>query len=137
MSTKGYIRIRANLSDVANFVSNLKNDAQLMLDINTKFAFRCNPYVPYETGKLSSVNVTKTGVSYNAPYARYQYEGINRYTGGPLHYNPPTHPIFHPLACSHWDQKMLEVEGDNFRADCEELIDRKVVKFNRIHSMNW
>lgn len=136
MSTQGYIRLRTNLKAVEGFVDNLKNDTELMMSINRCFADRCDPYVPYETGRLANVNITKTGVSYNAPYARYQYEGINRYTGGPLHYNPPTHPVFHPLATHHWDQAMLEAEGDVFRADCQELIDRRVRVFNS-RAMVW
>ena len=136
MSTAGYLRLRTNLKAVEGFVDSLKNDADLMLDINTAFAFRCNPYVPYETGRLANVNVTRTGVSYNAPYARYQYEGINRYTGGPLHYNPPTHPVFHSLATHHWDQAMLTAEGDVFREDCQELINKRVRVFNS-RAMVW
>ena len=137
MSTKGYIRLKTNLNALENFVTGLKSDEDLMLDINTKFAFRCNPYVPFETGKLATVNVTRTGVSYNAPYAHYQYVGINRYTGGPLHYNPPTHPVFHPLACARWDEMMMSVEGDAFTADCQELVNKRVNVYNRIHEMNW
>lgn len=137
MSTAGYLRLRMNLKALDNFVVGLKNDEDLMRNINTKLAFRCNPYVPYETGRLANVNATRTGVSYNAPYARYQYEGINRYTGGPLHYNPPTHPVFHPLATHHWNEAMMSAEGDVFIADCQELVNKRVNVYNRIHGLNW
>lgn len=157
-STKGYKRISVNLKDFENFVSGLKNDENLMLDINTQLAIRCRPYVPFKTGTLSNANVTRTGVSYNAPYAHYQYTGIvygpNYFrgydengepkfrtppgtvkypTGKPLSYNTS----YHPYAGPEWDKRMMLAEGASFIADCQELVNKKVQVFNKVHALNW
>lgn len=158
MSTKGYIRLRTNLNDLENFVAGLKSDSELMFAINTKLKERCDPYVPYDTGNLSDANVTKTGVSYNAPYAHYQYTGIVYGPNYPIYAKgdpntiiawrsrPPKYPTgkelqydtsVHPLAGPEWDKRMLLAEGDEFIADCQELVNKRVNVYNRIHAINW
>jgi len=89
------------------------------------------------------VTVTPNSVTYNVPYARYQYygkvygpnnfkgynadgtprfrtpAGIEKYpTGGYLMYNTE----FHPLATSEWDKAMMEDIGDEFTAAVADII---------------
>lgn len=159
-NTSGYKRTRVNLKALEKFLNGLPVNEDLMLDINTQFAWRCEPYVPYKTGRLSKANITKTGVSYNAPYAHYQYVGIvygpnyPRYASSDPNtivgwFSPPGQPKYptgrdlvydtsvHPMAGPEWDKRMMAAEGDEFTADCQELINRRVTKFNAIHSSNW
>lgn len=152
MSTKGYIRLRVKTGELDNFVKDMKYNEDLMFDINTKLAFRCNPYVPFKEGRLSSVNITRTGVSYNAPYAHYQYAGIVYGPNYPIHakgnpkvivgwFSPeekyPTgkdltyDQSVHPNAGPEWDKRMLEAEGDAFMADCQEVVNRYIKKRRR------
>ena len=153
------------MSAIENFFAGLKSDTELMFSINTALAKRCDPYVPFREGYLSDVNITKTGVSYNQPYAHYQYTGIVYGPNYPIHakgdsktiigfYTPAgmqKYPVpgfygdgqlrydqsVHPYAGPEWDKRMMEAEGDKFLADCQQLVDKRVNVFNKIHALNW
>lgn len=79
------------------------------------------PYIPMDTGNMTEratqANIGTEGggivILGNTPYAWYQWNGISRFTGNPLHYQT-TH---HPLATHHWfeaarrDNEQKWVEG--------------------------
>ncbi len=89
------------------------------LECHNLLAKMCDPYVPFLHGPLSQsgmANVTPDGVTYNTPYARYQYYG----TG----FN---HTLdFHPLASAMWDQAMLRDHRDEFVAQIKEILRRRI-----------
>lgn len=64
-------------------------------------------YVPMDTGILAgNVTLTANSITYEQPYAHYQYMGISK-SGKPLNYSPDKHP----LAGSQWDKRMWTAEG--------------------------
>ncbi|MBS7297534.1 MAG: hypothetical protein KIG65_00475 [Eubacteriales bacterium] len=78
--------------------------------IDSEILSRCKPYVPKKSGALidSGNSSTKIGsgiVSYNMPYAAYQYYGVSnngkklRYTGA-------------PTRGSYWFERMKAVDKD-------------------------
>ncbi len=71
---------------------------------------RCEPYVPKMSGALikSGESSTKIGsgkVTYNTPYAAYQYYGVSA-KGKSLKYNGA------PMRGSYWFLRMKSVNGD-------------------------
>lgn len=64
-------------------------------------------YVPWgDTGLLKDRNIkTATSVTYEMPYAHYQYMGISK-TGKPLKYRKDKNA----LATSQWDKHMVSAE---------------------------
>ena len=75
-----------------------------------------NPYVPMRTGALSQTYTTEPyEVTYEQPYAHYQY------TGDGFNFNKE----LHPLAQAHWDRPVQ----DNYT----KVIAREITKFIRRH----
>lgn len=88
-------------------------DNNTMLAIHNALARYCDPYVPFLEGPLSqTIQVEPTGVTYNQPYARYQYYGT--------HFKHTTD--FHPKATALWDQVMMSERGDEFKAEVEGIL---------------
>lgn len=49
-------------------------------------------YIPYDTGALTrSRKVRENRISWNRPYARYVWEGVNLFNGRPLRYQRHVH----------------------------------------------
>lgn len=136
--------ITVDLDGVEYALKSLPLDKPLRKQINQLVADYCEPYVPFKTGELSgNVSITENSITYNVPYARYQYYGrvygpnffrgyntdgspkfrtpagtIKYPTGNRLNYNTE----FHPLATSEWDKVMMEDRGDSFTEAVAELI---------------
>lgn len=73
-----------------------------------------NPYVPMRTGMLSQTYTTEPyKVTYEQPYAHYQYEGVD------FNFNKE----MHPKAQAHWDKPVQ----DNYT----EVIAREVSEYIR------
>lgn len=73
-------------------------------------AKRMDKYVPMDTGNLADYRIEGNVVIYDQPYARYQYYGV-REDGTHKIVNRTL--IYHPLATSYWDRKMVSAEmGD-------------------------
>lgn len=92
-------------------------DPATMLAIHNTLAKRCDPYVPFLNGPLSqTAQVSSDGVRYVQPYARYQYYGDN--------FN---HTVdYHPLASARWDEAMLRDHGQEFNAEVEDILKRRL-----------
>ena len=91
-------------------------DNDTMLKINQRLAERCDPYVPYKSGKLSSdVVVTPEGVTYTSEYASKQYYGTE------FNHTLETHP----LATAHWAEVMMENEGASFLEEVKDILVRR------------
>lgn len=154
--------ITVDLDGVEYALKSLPLDKPLRKQINQLVADYCEPYVPFETGELSgNVSVTENSITYNAPYARYQYygrvygpnlfkgynaDGSPRFrtpagttkfpTGGYLMYNPQ----FHPLATSEWDKVMMADRGDSFTEAVADIVRPVVAHRARVASaraLNW
>ena len=119
------LRIDTYMSPILlNIADSVKADKAMKLFANSELARFCEPYVPSQTNHLAQhARITSECVTYNGPYAHYQYMGEvygpnipireNGYiigwrskrgqkkhpTGRPLHYSQQ----LHPLAQDHWD----------------------------------
>ncbi len=67
-------------------------------------------YVPMQTGNLADYRIVDDLIIYNQQYARYQYYGV-REDGSHKIVNRTL--IYHPLASSYWDRKMVSAELDD------------------------
>lgn len=106
---------------VVDSVDDLIDDT-LMLRIHAAFERYCEPYVPFLTGALAqTTNVTSQYVEYLVPYAHYQYEGDD--------FNHTL--IYHPLASAHWDQAMLNTQGEEFVEQVNALIHQRASETSR------
>ena len=99
-------------------------DGGLIMDVSKLLVDMCDPYVPYRTGNLAnSATPSMSGVTYYADYAEDVYErndsNFNR--------------EFHPLATGHWDEVMLQNQGDEFYEKVKELIMEKA----RTEGFKW
>ena len=138
-------RVTVNVNwDYTNFQRRWKDileDPRIKRSVGRLFAEMCEPYIPESSGALiNSVKVTKNYVSWNTPYAHYQYTGMvygpnfpitdgdgnivgwysrrgqkKKPTGARLEYKKP-------LATDHWDKAMLARDGHEFKIRVNRLI---------------
>lgn len=74
-------------------------------------------YVPRDTGDLRTiVDLEANAITYESPYAHYQYEGKS-VNDKPLNYKTPG-------TGSHWDLKMKTVEMDDVVAEVQKEIEK-------------
>lgn len=74
-------------------------------------------YVPRDTGSLREVvTMTAESITYEMPYATYQYKGISP-TGKELNYKTP-------LTGSYWDKKMVTAEGNEVIKEVQDYVNR-------------
>ena len=135
IETKVYVDEKA----IGAKLNTLINDPQTMLQIHNQFAMMCNEYVPFLEGVLSqSVRVFPDHISYNTPYAHYQYVlhdmnedlyGIRDSEGNVIGQTNRTR-IYHPKATSYWDKAMMLEKGDLFCKQVENILKARAKKLN-------
>lgn len=75
-------------------------------------------YVPYREGNLRTiVDVQDDSITYESPYAKYQYYGISK-NGKPLNYRTPG-------TGDHWDKRMVSAEIDDVVKEVQDYIGGK------------
>ena len=105
------MKVAFNTDAIADEIRDIVTDSATLTEINQLLADMCDPYVPYQTGRLATdITVTDKGVTYNAPYAATQYANPNHNTN------------IHPLASGQWDKAMLDAEEDTFLAKVAEIL---------------
>lgn len=132
------VKVNASLKDK---LSNYVDDETRLFAQNTLYRYMA-PYTPMRTGLLrDNVEITKDGIRYLSPYARYLYNGqlmVSAVTGSAWakHDEPPkvladpskelrySHDVS-PLATSHWGQAAMDAKGDSIVAEIEEFIIKK------------
>lgn len=132
------VKVNASLKDK---LSNFVDDETRLFAQNTLYRYM-SPYTPMVTGMLrDNVEISKDGVRYLSPYARYLYNGqlmVSSVTGSAWakHDEPPkvlanppkelrySHDVS-PLATSHWGQAAMDAKGDSIVAEIEEFIIKK------------
>lgn len=132
------VKVNASLKDK---LSNFVDDETRLFAQNTLYRYMA-PYTPMITGMLrDNVEISKDGVRYLSPYARYLYNGqlmVSSVTGSAWakHDEPPkvladppkelrySHDVS-PLATSHWGQAAMDAKGDSIVAEIEEFIIKK------------
>ena len=76
-------------------------------------------YAPYDTGDLRTiVNLTANTITYQSPYARYQYYGVRE---------DGTHKVSHyttPGTGPYWDKRMWSAEGQDVVREVQDYIGR-------------
>lgn len=118
-------------------------DEAAKMYICTTAARFMEPYVPMQTGTLSQSPLIDTeGVTYDTPYAHYQYVGevygpnIPIMQGGAIvgWWSPPgqkKHPTgrainysasYHPKAGPLWDERMMAEKADEFADDIKRYL---------------
>lgn len=134
-----------------NQLNQLVNDPDTMLEIHNTLYRYCDPYVPMQTGVLAqTVDITPESILYKSPYAHYMYEGIvygpnipivqniggvqvivgwrsipgmkKTPTGNDIEYNHERHP----LADSHWDERMMDDRGEEFTEEVRQILMRRI-----------
>lgn len=94
------------------------NQPATKFKIHTTLAEMCNPYVPYNTGRLAnSVQVSQDGVRYSAVDNGHQY-AAEAYRGLNMDFRTDKHP----LASAHWDKAMLRDHRDEFNQKVKDIL---------------
>ena len=78
-------------------------------------------YVPMDNGGLRRYQLGTNYVSYEQPYAKYQYKGI-REDGTHKINEANRNRTKHPLATSYWDRKMVSAEMEDIEKEVEKFI---------------
>lgn len=76
-------------------------------------------FIPWRTGNTYqnlTEQVAPDEILVNAAWAQYIYNGINRYTGGPLNYTK----VPNALAGDHWDKTMMSYDADAIVKEIED-----------------
>lgn len=74
-------------------------------------------YVPFDEGDLSTiVDIQSSWITYEMPYARYQYYLVNEEN---------RNRNFHPLATSYWDKHMVSAEMRDIEKEVQDYIGGK------------
>lgn len=77
-----------------------------------------NKYVPMDEGNLRiNANVKADSITYESPYARYQYYGISK-SGKPLNYRTPG-------TGDYWDKRMVSAEMEQVVQEVQNYIGGK------------
>lgn len=133
-----------NLVPIQTKLKKIPTDPDVMLAVHNALARYVDPYVPMQSGMLSTVKqITPEYVEYTQPYAHYQYTGIVYGPNIPIvengtitgWFSPPgkgtKHPTgrsinysteHHPLATHHWEQAMMRDKGKEFTKEVERII---------------
>ena len=130
-------------------IADIAQNKTAMLQVQNALAKRLEPYIPMDTGILSQAAVvTPEYVEYVMPYAHYMYEGvvygpnIPVYENGvivgywsPPHKEPTGNAINystekHSRATHHWDEAMMNEQGDRFINDVANIIKYTMDKGN-------
>ena len=75
-------------------------------------------YVPLDEGNLRTiVDIQADSITYESPYAKYQYNGISK-SGKPLNYKTPG-------TGDHWDERMKSAEIKEVVKEVQEYIGGK------------
>ena len=77
-----------------------------------------NKYVPMDEGNLRiNADVKADSITYESPYARYQYYGISK-SGKPLNYRTPG-------TGDYWDKRMVSAEMEQVVQEVQNYIGGK------------
>ena len=99
------------------------NDPATMTEVHEKFAEIIDPWVPYDTGELSSnLTIDETGVTYNA------YDTVDGYYSEKNYYDTSIRhkTEHHPLATAYWDKVAMQTEYDRFVQIVTEIIAKRL-----------
>lgn len=83
-------------------------------------------YVSMDKGNLADYDLTVDTITYNVPYAEYQYRGM-RADG--------TRPVInrtldkHPLSTTYWDRRMVSAEMSTVEKEVREYVKRRNKKW--------
>lgn len=135
--------VRIKQGALEHKIENLVND-ETMLEIHNLFAKMMEPYVPFGSD-LANMEVTPEYVSYNTPYAHYDYMGIVYGLNIPIKQNGVIVGWFSkvdedtglkhitnrnlkfqkPKASDHWDKAMMAEKREEFVKQVEEILKRR------------
>lgn len=140
MKTKIDDRILVKLQ---NKMEGLNDNKQVKLAVHQQFRKRLMKYEPMRTGVMSeAVTVTEDYLHYLSPQSHYMHEGVvygpnipifedgvivgyfslpdrkKQPTGEKLKYSTEKHPN----ATHHWEQAMMQDEGDVFETDVKSIV---------------
>ena len=103
---------------------------QTMLEFHQEWDRMMTPYVPWKEGMLADglKRVTYDGIEYWADYAQYQYflHNMEDDLAGTTN-RTRTH---HKRPTSFWDVAFMNEKGDEFIAQLQDILDRKIKERN-------
>lgn len=113
--------VTIKIYSIDNTCKRICDNNKLGLFLAQTWANYFDKYIPEDTATLKSNYTTEPfTVTYNSPYAHYQWEGVSRFTGNPLNYSMEKNP----LATSHWEQPAYEAFKDEVARQVEHYIRR-------------
>lgn len=120
------IKVRVFDHELNAIYGKIVTDKTLRLQLQNILAQMCDPYVPFLEGALAGsgiANITEDGVTYNTPYARYQYylHDMSADLAGVTNRTRE----YHPLATSYWDRAMVLQKSDELAKRVEEAVKRR------------
>ena len=75
-------------------------------------------YVPLDEGNLrNNVTIRSDSITYESPYARYQYNGISK-KGKPLNYKTPG-------TGKYWDKRMVSAEMQDVVKEVQNYVNKR------------
>lgn len=95
-------------------------------------ALHMDRFVPFDSGDLATTvvvngkttsNVTVNTITYEQPYAKYQYYGMRK-DGSHKIDEANRKRDFHPLATSHWDRHMVTADMPDIIANVQKELER-------------
>lgn len=116
------VKVRSNYSKYIDKLKNAIDAPQTKAEAHEVLRDISDPYVPYDTGKLSqNVTVSDKGVTYNQPYARRVFYGdwIN------------FHKDKHPLATARWTDVAIMNNREEFNTRVKNVITEAINNANK------
>ena len=75
-------------------------------------------YVPKDKGDLrTNVSIDADGITYESPYARYQYKGVSK-SGKPLNYKTAG-------TGDYWDKRMVSAEIQDVVKEVQDFVNKR------------
>lgn len=104
-------------------IMSVVNESDTMTEIHQRFAEIIDPWVPYDTGQLSTnLTIDETGVTYNAYDEEDGYYAAKNYYGIDIRHKTE----HHPLATAYWDRVAMQTERDRLTNEVLEIIIRRI-----------
>lgn len=119
--SKDNINIKVKMYHPQKTADRICENRQVGLFLANTWGNYFDKYTPMQEGILmSNKTIEPFTVTYDSPYAHYQWEGISRFSGNPLNYSKEQNP----LATSHWEVPAYEAFQDSVAKQVTAFIRR-------------
>ncbi len=116
------IKVSGDLMKCVERFKHVVDAPQTKLELHQVLKDISDPYVPYNTGRLSeNVTVNSDGITYHQPYARRVYYGDY------MNFRKDKHP----LATARWNEVAITDNEEEFNARCSDVIREAINNANK------